>query len=64
MAIDPEKSKALGQVVQQHPAMCAVAVSPGVLAIALVWWLAGPFLAIVAGIVVIGGGLLLLTRTT
>lgn len=62
MAIDPNKSKAVSQVVQEHPLMSAIAVAPGVVVFALVWWLTNPFLAIVLGIAAVAGGFYLLTR--
>lgn len=62
MAIDPNKSKAIRQVVQEHPGMTLAAVSPGVVVFALVWWLTSPWFAILLGIVAVAGGVYILTR--
>lgn len=62
MAIDRNRSKALSQVVQQHPGMAAIAVAPGVLVFGLVWWLTSPFFAILLGVLAVGGGIYFLTR--
>lgn len=62
MAIDPNKSKALSQVVRQHPVMSVVAVSPGVAVFAVLWVLGAEWLAIILAVAAIGGGYYLLTR--
>ena len=62
MAVDPNKSRALTQVVQQHPVMSVAAVSPGIVVFALLWWLTSPVWAILFGIVAVAGGFYLLTR--
>ncbi|MDL9936556.1 hypothetical protein QSJ18_07360 [Gordonia sp. ABSL1-1] len=62
MATDPAKSKAVVQVVRQHPGMSLVAISPAIVVFALAWWLVNPFVAILLAIVVLGGGYYLLTR--
>lgn len=62
MAIDPNKSKALTQVVQQHPVMSVVAVSPGIVVFGLLWWLTSPWVAVLFGIVAVAGGVYLLTK--
>ncbi len=45
--IDPQRARAARDVVRQHPAMVLVAVSPVLIAAALVWWLVSPGWAIV-----------------
>jgi hypothetical protein len=55
--IDPQRVRATRDVVRQHPAMALFAVSPVLIAAALVWWLVSPGWAIVllvAGL--LGGG--------
>ena len=46
MAIDPAKSKAVSQVVREHPGMSLVAISPGIVVFLLVGIFANWFLAI------------------
>ncbi|MGV9826420.1 MULTISPECIES: hypothetical protein [unclassified Gordonia (in: high G+C Gram-positive bacteria)] len=62
MAIDPAKSKALSQVVRQHPGMSLVAVSPGIVVFLLLGIFTNWFLAVVVGVVAVAGGVYLLTR--
>lgn len=62
MAIDPNKSKAVSQVVRQHPVMSAVAVSPAIAIFAVLWVLGAEWLAIIFAIAAIGGGYYMLTR--
>lgn len=62
MAIDPNKSKAVGQVVRQHPVMSLVAVSPAIAIFVLLWVFGVEWLAIVFAVAAIGGGYHLLTR--
>lgn len=45
--IDPQRARAARDVVRQHPAMVLVAVSPVLIAAALVWWLVSPGWAMV-----------------
>ncbi len=62
MGVDPAKSNAVVQVVREHPAMSAVAVSPAIVVVALLWWLTSPWLAILVGIIALGGGYYMLVR--
>ncbi|GAA1479756.1 hypothetical protein GCM10009624_01960 [Gordonia sinesedis] len=62
MAIDPEKKKAVGEVVRQHPGMSLAAVSPGIVVFLAVGILANWPLAIILGLLAAGGGYYLLTR--
>ncbi|GAB39680.1 MULTISPECIES: hypothetical protein [Gordonia] len=62
MAIDPAKSKAVSQVVREHPGMSLVAISPGIVVFLLVGFFANWFLAIVLGVVMVAGGYYMLTR--
>ncbi|MGC4933977.1 hypothetical protein ACLQ3C_09865 [Gordonia sp. DT30] len=62
MAIDPNKSKAVSQVVRQHPVMSLVAVSPGIAIFVLLWVFGIEWLAIIFAIAAIGGGYYALTR--
>jgi hypothetical protein len=56
--LDPQRARAARDVVRQHPAMVALVVGvPSIAVVALVWWLLGPGIAIVALIVaVLAGG--------
>ncbi|MCX2930834.1 hypothetical protein ORI20_11130 [Mycobacterium sp. CVI_P3] len=56
--LDPQRARAARDVVRQHPAMVALLLgAPALVAVAVVWWLAGPGLAIVMLIAaVLGGG--------
>ncbi|NDK88458.1 hypothetical protein GYA93_02510 [Gordonia desulfuricans] len=62
MAIDPNKSKALTQVVRQHPVMSVLAVSPGIAIFVLLWIFGAEWLAIIFALAALGGGYYLLTR--
>lgn len=62
MAIDQNKSKAVSQVVRQHPGMSLVAVSPAIAIFVLLFVFGFEWLAIVFAIAAIGGGAYLLTR--
>ncbi|MGC4961785.1 hypothetical protein ACPXCG_15050 [Gordonia sp. DT218] len=62
MAVDPAKSKAVSQVVRQHPGMSLVAVSPGIVVFLLVGFLLNWPLAILLGLVGAGAGYYFLTR--
>jgi hypothetical protein len=46
--LDPQRGRAVRDVVRQHPAMVGLlVVAPAIAAVALVWWLLGPGTAIV-----------------
>ena len=62
--IDRVRARSALAVIRQHPGMALFAVSPGILVIALVWWLVSPALAVVLLIaaVVSGGAALLMKR--
>ncbi|MFW0788795.1 hypothetical protein [Gordonia sp. CPCC 205333] len=62
MGVDPAKSKAVSQVVRQHPVMSVAAVSPAIVIFLLLWWLTNPPVAIVVGLVAAGVGYYLLVR--
>ncbi|WP_279105493.1 hypothetical protein [Gordonia paraffinivorans] len=62
MAIDPNRSKAVAEVVRQHPVMSLIAVSPGIAVFVVLLLLDQNFLAILFAILAVGGGLYLLTR--
>ncbi|MBD0861071.1 hypothetical protein IA539_07560 [Gordonia sp. zg691] len=62
MAIDRDKSRAVSEVVRQHPVMSVVAVSPGIAVFAVLLLLDQTFLAILFAVLAVGGGLYLLTR--
>jgi hypothetical protein len=54
--IDRERAKGALAVVKQHPGMALFAVSPAVIAVAAVWWLVSPGLAILLTILLVAGG--------
>ena len=61
--IDRVRARSAVAVIRQHPGMVLFAVSPGILVIALVWWLVSPTLAVLLLIAaVVGGGAMLLMR--
>jgi len=55
--LDPQRARAARDVVRQHPAMVLLVASPLIVAVGLVWWLAGAGWAIVLllAAAVIGG---------
>jgi hypothetical protein len=56
--IDPAKARSARAVVMQHPGMVLFLASPGIVALAAVWWLAGPgWAALLLVALVVGGGL-------
>ncbi len=55
--IDRQRAQGALAVIKQHPGMVLFAVSPVLLGIALVWWLAGPgWAAVLLIAAVLGGG--------
>ena len=55
--IDPQRARAARDVVRQHPGMVLAAVSPVLIAAALVWWLVSPGWAIVLLVIgLVAGG--------
>ncbi|GAA12498.1 MULTISPECIES: hypothetical protein [Gordonia] len=62
MAIDRDRSRAVSEVVRQHPVMSLVAVSPGVAVFVVLLVLDQTFLAILFAILAVGGGVYLLSR--
>ncbi|ASR04691.1 hypothetical protein RD149_05325 [Gordonia westfalica] len=62
MAIDRDRSRAVSEVVRQHPVMSLVAVSPGIAVFVVLLLLDQTFLAILFAILAVGGGVYLLSR--
>ena len=62
--LDPQRARAARDVVRQHPAMSVIALSPALIGTGLVWWLAGPWWAILSLVAatVIGGRAVLRKR--
>jgi hypothetical protein len=62
--IDPVRAKSALAVVKQHPGMVLFLASPGIVALAAVWWLAGAGWAalLFIALVLAGGATLLLKR--
>ena len=58
--IDPVRAQSALAVIKQHPGMVLFLASPAIIAVALVWWLVSPTLAILLFIgAVVGGGTVL-----
>jgi hypothetical protein len=61
--IDRVRAQSALAVIKQHPGMVLFAVSPAIAAIALVWWLVSPTLAVLLLIgAVVGGGAVVLRK--
>ena len=61
--IDPQRARAARDVVRQHPTMVLIAVSPVLIAAALVWWLVSPGWAIVLLVAaLVAGGMAVLRK--
>jgi energy-converting hydrogenase Eha subunit C len=55
--IDRVRTQSAFAVIKQHPGMVLFVASPAILAVALVWWLVSPALAVLLLIgMVVGGG--------
>lgn len=55
--IDPARARSAIEVVKQHPGMVLFLASPGIIALAAVWWLAGPgWAALLLVALVVGSG--------
>ena len=56
--IDPARARSALEVVKQHPGMVLFVASPGIVALGVVWALAGPGWAVLLFLpLVVGGGL-------
>ncbi len=61
--LDPQRARAARDIVRQHPAMALFAVSPVLVAVGVVWWLAGAGWAIVLLVVaLVAGGMAVLRK--
>jgi len=60
--IDPVRARSALAVVKQHPAMVLLVLSPGLIAVALVWWLAGAGWGILLLLALLAGGAFLVVR--
>jgi hypothetical protein len=62
--IDRVRAQSALAVIKQHPGMVLFVLSPAIIALALVWWLVSPGLAVLLliGMVVGGGAVLLMKR--
>jgi hypothetical protein len=54
--IDPIRGKSALEVIRQNPGIVLFAVSPGLVALAVLWWLAGTGWAIAAAILLLIAG--------
>lgn len=62
--IDPIRAQGALAVLKQHPGMALFAVSPAIILLGAVWWIAGPGWAglLLVALVLAGGAALLLKR--
>ena len=61
--IDPARARSALDVVKQHPGMVLFVASPGIIALGVVWALAGPgWAALLLIALVVGGGLALVRK--
>jgi hypothetical protein len=62
--IDPIRAKSALEVIKQNPGIVLFALSPALIAVGLIWWLAGVGWAIAAAVVLvlIGGAAVILKR--
>lgn len=62
--IDPIRTQGALAVLKQHPGMVLFAVSPAIIVLGAVWWIAGPGWAglLLVALVLAGGAALLLKR--
>lgn len=60
--IDPVRARSALEVVKQHPGMVLFVASPGIIAVAVVWALAGAGWAILLLIALVAGGGVALVR--
>lgn len=54
--IDPIRAKSALAVIKQNPGIALFAVSPGLVALAVIWWLAGAGWAIAAAVLLLIAG--------
>jgi len=60
--IDRERARGALEVIKQNPGIVLFAVSPAVIAVALVWWLVGGGWAFLLAVALIAGGAYWLLR--
>jgi hypothetical protein len=61
--IDPARARSALAVVKQHPGMVLFVASPGIIAIGVIWALAGPgWAALLLVALIVGGGLALVRK--
>jgi hypothetical protein len=61
--IDPARARSALDVVKQHPGMVLFVASPGIIALGVVWALAGPgWAALLFIALVVGGGVALVRK--
>ncbi|OBK75562.1 hypothetical protein [Mycobacterium sp. 1164985.4] len=61
--IDRVRAQSALAVIKQHPGMVLFVASPALIAVALVWWLVSPTLAVLLLIgALVGGGFVLLRK--
>lgn len=62
MAVDPQRRKAVTEVVKQHPGMSLIAISPAIVVFGVLWVVLNFWSALIIAVVVGGAGYLALTR--
>lgn len=60
--IDRNRARGVVQVLKEHPILTLFAVSPSLIPLALIWWLAGAGWAIVAAVVLLVAGAAVVVR--
>ncbi|MCV7030843.1 hypothetical protein [Mycobacterium sherrisii] len=62
--IDPIRAKSALEVIRQHPVLVLFAVSPAIVVLGVIWWLAGAGWAVAAAILLLlaGAGLVVVRR--
>lgn len=60
--LDPIRARSALAVIKQHPGMVLFVLSPGLIAVALVWWLAGAGWGILLLLALLAGGVFMVVR--
>lgn len=63
MAVDPQKRRAVTEVVKQHPGMSVAAVSPAIVVFGVLWLVLDFWPALIVALLVGGIGYYLLVRS-
>ena len=60
--LDPIRARSALAVIKQHPGMVLFVLSPGLIAVTLVWWLAGAGWGILLLLALLAGGVFMVVR--